>query len=366
MKKLTAFLAAGVGAAMLTGCGPAVMGDRYYKNTDGAATAVPAANVSEPAEQKAVEVAPAPAPAQKDDFKAPEQKNTYRVYEPMQQTESDKIIGIDESVKASGKKSAATGKSRIYKVRRGDSPSRIAARHKVSLAALMQANNLTESDARKLRIGQTLVIPAGGVKAAAPAKKAKVVKSSKKSAAKVSKAALNSDGTYTVKSGDSPERIARKFKVKIADLLNANNLDESSSRKLQIGQKLIIPGGSVALSAAAENSGTANNNNEAAAVQQSAAAPAVDETAPVIPDNAAVPGDDLAKKMEAAAPAAGSTADEVSETGNIATHFISENEISLADFAVQQKTTVEELKRINKDPLPDVLHKNDMVYVPLN
>jgi LysM repeat protein len=44
---------------------------------------------------------------------------------------------------------------------------------------------------------------------------------------------------YVVQSGDSPARIAKKFKVSYADLLKANNIEDP--KKLQIGQKLVIP-----------------------------------------------------------------------------------------------------------------------------
>ncbi|MGI9172051.1 MAG: LysM peptidoglycan-binding domain-containing protein [Chthoniobacterales bacterium] len=45
--------------------------------------------------------------------------------------------------------------------------------------------------------------------------------------------------TYTVVKGDNPVKIARKFKVSQSDLLKINQIDDP--RKLQIGQKLIIP-----------------------------------------------------------------------------------------------------------------------------
>ena len=41
-----------------------------------------------------------------------------------------------------------------------------------------------------------------------------------------------------------------------------------------------------------------------------------------------------------------------------------EKEISLEDFAAKQKTTVEELRRINKKELPAVLKQNDLIDVP--
>jgi LysM repeat protein len=45
--------------------------------------------------------------------------------------------------------------------------------------------------------------------------------------------------TYVVQKGDSPAGIAKKFKVSYADLLRANNIEDP--KKLQIGQKLLIP-----------------------------------------------------------------------------------------------------------------------------
>jgi LysM repeat protein len=44
---------------------------------------------------------------------------------------------------------------------------------------------------------------------------------------------------YVVQQGDSPARIAKKFKVSYASLLKTNNIDDP--KKLQIGQKLLIP-----------------------------------------------------------------------------------------------------------------------------
>ena len=44
---------------------------------------------------------------------------------------------------------------------------------------------------------------------------------------------------YVVQKGDSPAGIAKKFKVSYADLLKANNIEDP--KKLQIGQKLVIP-----------------------------------------------------------------------------------------------------------------------------
>ena len=165
-----------------------------------------------------------------------------------------------KSAKA-GKVVAAGG---TYIVKSGDTPERIARRHGVRLSALMAANNLTPQSARRLQIGQKLTIPGRNAKAAVSGTK----KAAKKSARAVAPVATaDADGKYVVKPGDSPERIARKLRVRLSDLLKANNLDQQSARRLQIGQKLTIPGkdakvapakksGKVKKSAAAKNTTT--------------------------------------------------------------------------------------------------------------
>lgn len=45
---------------------------------------------------------------------------------------------------------------------------------------------------------------------------------------------------YTVRSGDNPWTIARKFHISFEKLLELNNLNESKARNLKIGQKLKI------------------------------------------------------------------------------------------------------------------------------
>jgi LysM repeat protein len=53
---------------------------------------------------------------------------------------------------------------------------------------------------------------------------------------------LSSSGkTYIVKKGDNPVGIAKKLKVSYNDLMALNHIDDP--RKLQIGQKLLVPDG---------------------------------------------------------------------------------------------------------------------------
>jgi LysM repeat protein len=49
----------------------------------------------------------------------------------------------------------------------------------------------------------------------------------------------SSGKTYVVKKGDNPVAIAKKLKVPYSDLMTLNHIDDP--RKLQIGQKLLIP-----------------------------------------------------------------------------------------------------------------------------
>ena len=53
------------------------------------------------------------------------------------------------------------------------------------------------------------------------------------------KAAADSGKVYVVAKGDNPVTIAKKFKVPYDDLIALNHIDDP--RKLQIGQKLLIP-----------------------------------------------------------------------------------------------------------------------------
>jgi LysM repeat protein len=53
------------------------------------------------------------------------------------------------------------------------------------------------------------------------------------------KAPPSSGKTYIVKKGDNPVAIAKKLKVSYDDLVALNHIEDP--RKLQIGQKLLIP-----------------------------------------------------------------------------------------------------------------------------
>lgn len=60
-----------------------------------------------------------------------------------------------------------------------------------------------------------------------------------KPTAEVTPAKPESRKTYVVAKGDTPMKIARKFKIPFDDLLAANKIEDP--HKLRIGQKLVIP-----------------------------------------------------------------------------------------------------------------------------
>lgn len=96
-----------------------------------------------------------------------------------------------------------------YVVKPGDSLSVIAKIHGVSTADLAAANGI--SNYHLIRIGQTLIVPDGGL----------VV--------------------YTVESGDTVSGIARNFGVAASDIVSLNGL--ANPNRIRIGQKLNLPAG---------------------------------------------------------------------------------------------------------------------------
>jgi membrane-bound lytic murein transglycosylase D len=109
----------------------------------------------------------------------------------------------------------STATTATYQVKSGDNLWTISKALGVSHSALLSANQLTAKST--LKVGQRLKVPA-----AAPT-------SSKKGRA---------PSTHTVKTGESLDKIAKRYKVSVAQLLKWNNL--SADSVLQIGQKLKV------------------------------------------------------------------------------------------------------------------------------
>lgn len=317
MRKSVLFAIAGAGL-LLAGCrNDYIMGDHRYQTipVDDAPTTGFTAPAPQPIDQ--------PIAAPVDTPKTTAQKIKYA---PM--TGAVSSGGVDS---VSGQKKSTSGKSAVaaggvYIVQRGDTPERIARKHKVRLSALMAANKLNEASARRLQVGQKLTIP-GGKAAVTPAP-------SKKTDSK--KAALE-NGKYKVQRGDSPERIARRFKVRLKDLLAANNLNEDSARRLQIGQLLTIPG------------------RTSSTTPAPAPAPAPEQKKESAPKPAPAPEQ---KKEPAPEPAPNQ-----SEADNYVVWEATEN-TTYAAVAAKYGISEAKLREINTAGATQQIQKGDLIFVP--
>jgi len=117
-----------------------------------------------------------------------------------------------------------------YRVRTGDSLSKIARRYGISLTELARMNNL--SPFRWLYTGQVLRVPDS-----APSGQAFQGQSSPAGATNQNAGGIQ---FYTVRAGDSLSRIARRYGISLSELARMNNL--SPNRWLYTGQVLRVPG----------------------------------------------------------------------------------------------------------------------------
>jgi len=129
---------------------------------------------------------------------------------------------------AAPKKASPTAKSGEYIVVKGDVLSRIASRHKTSVASLKKANGLRNDN---ISIGQKLRVPSTATSTTAPSHTDKVV---------ASKAPTSSSTKHVVKSGETFYSIARTHKVSTSSLIAAN--PNVSPKSLNVGQQLKIDG----------------------------------------------------------------------------------------------------------------------------
>ncbi|WPJ94890.1 LysM peptidoglycan-binding domain-containing protein [Coraliomargarita algicola] len=136
--------------------------------------------------------------------------------------------------------------STSYTVKRGDSLSKIASQHNTSVRAIKAANNMTSD---LIRVGDTLILPVEGSSRAAATPAAPSTSSSRSTPAVTYVATTNNVAggrTHTVKAGEYPATIARKYGMTSGELLALNGITDP--RKLQVGQVLKVSG-----------SGSANN-----------------------------------------------------------------------------------------------------------
>lgn len=159
------------------------------------------------------------------------------------------VLIIPGNIKAEAIHAAATitpekpapVKTGVYTVAKGDTPGEIAEKLGVSPDELIKLNNL---DSRKLQIGRRLTVP--GYTRQQTAAKAEDVASGQVSAeparAETVEIPVPSETPtreYVIRKGDTPGVIAEKLGVSTVELIKLNNLD---SRRLRIGQVLVVPG----------------------------------------------------------------------------------------------------------------------------
>jgi len=89
------------------------------------------------------------------------------------------------------------------------------------------------------QVGEQIGAMRGQIAKIEEAQKARPVAAAGKAGAPVATGVLNADGTYTIASGDTVAKIARKFAVKI-DAIEAENPGLDPAR-LKVGQKIRIP-----------------------------------------------------------------------------------------------------------------------------
>jgi LysM repeat protein len=133
----------------------------------------------------------------------------------------------------------SASRARTYQVKAGDTLTRIAIQHRVSVADLEAANSAKA--VATLRPGQTLSIPAVRPSANLTALRTTVSSTPRKSeeTPKVSATTKVTPKTYVVAKGDNPVGIARKLGVGYDELLKLNKIDDP--KKLKPGQTLKVP-----------------------------------------------------------------------------------------------------------------------------
>ncbi len=214
--------------------------------------------------------------------------------------------------------STQTANADTVTVKAGDTIWDFAQKYGVSVSDI-EANNAhvqkVNSSVDLIYAGQTLNISAGST--TAPVNSAAVATST---ATASSASALNSDGTYTVKSGDSISSIASKYGVSADVLVSNNNIDNSNL--IYVGQVLNLSTTAIAASSAVASSAPAAES--AAPVASSAVVEsdtAAESAAPVESDStvassAVVESDTSADTTDSVSEAPASTYTESTSTAD--------------------------------------------------
>lgn len=138
----------------------------------------------------------------------------------------------------------STSQGTTYTVKAGDTLSKIAMQHGTTVATIAAENNLANPN--RLSIGQRLSIGTPAVSAPAA-----------KPAPATPKPPANTGTVYTVRAGDTLDRIARNHGTTIAAIQSANGI--SNPNRISVGQKLTIGGASSSNSSSSQSQLVTNN-----------------------------------------------------------------------------------------------------------
>ena len=131
---------------------------------------------------------------------------------------------------------------RTYVIRRGDNPSRLAKKFRVSPQEIIKANALTPGD---LRPGAKITIPSNRKETLSKGKIRKVKASSLKKGKDV-KNVLDDDGSvnpqedtsvHIVKKGETLLSVAKKYSLSVEQLREMNNL---RTKRIKVGRRLVV------------------------------------------------------------------------------------------------------------------------------
>ena len=148
--------------------------------------------------------------------------------------------------------------------------------------------------------------------------------------------------------------------MKLEDLLSANNLTMESSRRLRVGQKLVIPGSGAAPAAA--RSKTKRSAEKAPAAAPAAGTASAPAAAPAA-DSGVKEADKLASDLEKNVPASGGAADAQGETSTELVEI--PEDTTLKALAAKYNTTESKLRSLNTENITgDTVAKGTFFFVP--
>ena len=324
--KLAVLCASAFAAVIITGCqNPQVMAEREI---------IPAAQdeiVADIAPMENIQINKPLIMADNNNIEKPVINPPLATPPPMKPRATTPINNISE---------VASGSS--YTIRKGDTLSRIAKRHNISYIALAKHNNMSVKD--KIYPGKKLLIPG-------KSKGVKIASKGNKSSHKTTNAAKKpANGIYTVKSGDSLWKIAKRFKTNRSAIASANNIDQNSI--LRIGQKLKIPDAKALTATAVKNPVNKTTNKTASSTTDKK----VIETKTATTTTAAVVTTEDDDNL-----------DIISDSFEIKTDIVPvEADASMSELAKLHNVSVQKLCEANPGSKPETVYeKGEVIYVPI-